>query len=101
MSNFEWAILTRGSGDKAVALYQYIQPSDGLPYPIGPLSAPVSPAIKDTNEAVRSVTQSKPRGKYAKFTPEQQAAIGEYASLDASQPGGYPSIFKEVNWESR
>ena len=68
-----------------MALYQYIQPSDGLPYPIGPLSASVSPAIKDANEAVRSVTQSKPRGKYVKFTPEQQAAIGEYASLDGSQ----------------
>ena len=26
-----------------------------------------------------------PRGKYAKFTPEQQAAIGEYASLYGNQ----------------
>ena len=52
----------------------------------GPPSASVSPAvIKDANEAVRSATQSKPRGKHAKFTPEQQAAIDEYASLDGNQ----------------
>ena len=85
-SNFERAILTRGSGDKAMALYQYFQPSDGLPDPSGPLSASVSPAvIKDANEAVRSVTRSKPRGKYAKFTPKQQAAIGKYASQHGNQ----------------
>ena len=69
-----------------MALYQYFQPLDGLPDPSGPLSASVSPAaIKDANEAVRSATRSKPRGKYAKFTPEQQAVIGEYASLDGNQ----------------
>ena len=62
-----------------MALYQYFQPSDGLPDPSGPLSASVSPAvIKDANEAVRSATRSKPRGKYAKFTPKQQPAIGKY-----------------------
>ena len=56
-SNFERVIPTRGSGDKAMALYQYFQPSDDLPDPSGPLSASVSPAaIKDANEAVRSVT---------------------------------------------
>ena len=67
-------------------MYQYFQPLDGLPDPSGPLSASVSPAaIKDAIEAVRSVTQSKPRGKYAKFTPEQQVAIGKYASLDSNQ----------------
>ena len=32
-----------------------------------------------------SPTQSKARGKYAKFTPDQQAAISEYASLDGNQ----------------
>ena len=54
-SNFEWAILTRGSGDKTMALYQYFQPSDSLPDPSGPLSTSISPAaIKDANEAVRS-----------------------------------------------
>ena len=51
MSNFEWGILTRGNSDKAKALYQYFQPSDGLLDPSGPLSASVSPvAIKDANE---------------------------------------------------
>ena len=41
-----------------MALYQYFQPSDGLPDPSGPLSASVSPAaIKDGNEAVRSRTR--------------------------------------------
>ena len=59
-SNFERVIPTRGSGDKAMALY--FQPSDDLPDSSGPLSASVSPAaIKDANEAVRSVTRSKPR----------------------------------------
>ena len=57
MSNFEQAILIRGSGDKAIALYQYFQPLDGLP---------------------------DPSGEYAKFTPEQQV-VGEYASLHGNQ----------------
>ena len=35
-------ILTRGSSDQAMALCQYFHPSDGLPYPSGPLSASVS-----------------------------------------------------------
>ena len=82
ISNFERAILTCGS---TMALCRYFQPLDGLPDSSGPLSASISPeVIKDANEAVRSATQSKPRGKYAKFTPEQQAAIGEYASLDGN-----------------
>ena len=85
-SKFEWAILTRGSGDKAVALYQYFQPSNGLPDPSGSLSASVSHVtIKDANEAVRSTTQSKPRVNYAKFIPKQQAVIGKYASLHSNQ----------------
>ena len=60
---------------------------DTLPDPSGPLSASVSPAvIKVANEAVRSATtRSKPRGRYAKFTPEQKALIGEYASLHGNQ----------------
>ena len=49
----------------------------------------VSPAmIKEANEAVKSVTsegKSKPRGGYAKFSPEQQAAIGKYVSLHGNQ----------------
>ena len=86
MSTFERAILMRGSGNKAMALYQHFQALDGLPDPSGPLSASVSPAaIKDAKEAVRSATWSKPRGKYATFTPEQQVAIGEYASLHGNQ----------------
>ena len=57
--------------------------------PNGSLSASVSPAaIKEANEAVKSVTsegKSKRRGSYAKFSPEQQAAIGKYASLHGNQ----------------
>ena len=52
------------------------------------LSAHISPAaIKGANKAVRNMSQgsSKPRGKYAKFTPEQEASIGEYASLHSIQ----------------
>lgn len=60
-----------------------------LPDPNGALSASVSPAvIKEANEAVKSVTserKGKRRGSYAKFTPEQQAAIGKYASLNGNK----------------
>ena len=57
MLNFEQAILTRGSGDKGMPLYQYFQPLDGLPDPSGPLSTSVSPVpIKDASEAVRNAT---------------------------------------------
>ena len=41
-SNLERAILTRGSGDKVMTLYQYLQPSDGLPDASGPLCASVA-----------------------------------------------------------
>ena len=70
--------------DRTLALYRYFQLLGTLPNPSGPLSAHVSPAvIKEANEAVRNASQasSKPRGKYAKFTPEQKASIGKYASL--------------------
>ncbi len=71
----------------ALYMYRYFQTVDALPDTSGPLSASFSPAaIKDATEAVRSATRvTKPRGKYAKFTPEQQAAIGEYASLHGNQ----------------
>ncbi len=71
----------------ALYMYRYFQTVDALPDTSGPLPASLSPAaIKDANEAVRSATRvTKPRGKYAKFTPEQQAAIGEYASLHGNQ----------------
>ena len=75
-----------------MALYKYFKPADGLPDPSGPLSAAVSPAaIREANEAVKGVTggSAKARGKYAKLTPEQQAAIGEYASPQ-SQQSRYP-----------
>ena len=65
--------LSCGNVDRVMMLHYYFQPSGTLPDPSGPLSAHVSPAaIKDANEAVRNVSQgsSKPRGKYAKFTPE-------------------------------
>ena len=58
-SNFEQAILTCGSGDTVISLYQYFQPSDGLPDPSGPLSVSVSPvAIKDANKAVTTTSLS-------------------------------------------
>ncbi len=71
----------------ALYMYRYFQTVDALPDTSGPLSASLSPAaIKDVNEAVRSPTRvTKPRGKYAIFTPEQQAVIGEYASLHGNQ----------------
>ena len=70
-----------------MALYLYLQPLDTLPDPNGCLSSSVShSAIKDANKAVRSATHATtPRGRYAKFTPEQQAAMGEYASLHGNQ----------------
>ena len=40
--------------------------------------------ISDVNKAVMDASKtqrSKPRGKYAKLTPEQQAEIGKYASM--------------------
>ena len=48
--------------NQAMALYRYFQHStDALPDPSGPLSTSVRPAaIKDANEAVRSVPRSKP-----------------------------------------
>ena len=80
-----------------MALCRYFKPLDAgaVPDPSRPLSAHVSPgAIKDANEAVRNASQgsSKLRGKYAKFTPEQNASIGEYASLH----GSYSSFFEAV-----
>ena len=60
-----------------------------FPNPNGSLSASVSPAaIKEANEAVKSVTNegmSKPRGSNTKFSTEQQAAISKYASLHGNQ----------------
>ncbi len=68
----------------ALYMHRYFQTVDALPDTSGPLSASLSPAaIKDANEAVGSAARgTKPR---AKFTPEQQAAIGEYASLHGNQ----------------
>ena len=69
-----------------MALYRYFKPADDvLPSPTGHLSSSVSPAtIKAANEAVREsglATSPATRGTYAKYTPEQQAVIGEYASI--------------------
>ena len=71
-----------------MALYRYFKTADSvLPAPTGSLSTSISPAvIKDANEAVKSAVtpRSKSRGAYAKHTPEQQAAIGKYASTYGS-----------------
>ena len=68
-----------------MALYRYFASVDSLPSPRGPLSRTLSPAtISDVNKAVMDASKtqrSKPRGKYAKLTPEQQAEIGKYASM--------------------
>ena len=68
-----------------VALYRYFALVDTLPSPHGPLSCALTPAtISDVNKAVmdslKAAQRSKPRGKYSKLTPEQQAQIGKYAS---------------------
>ena len=88
--------------DRAMALCRYFKPLDAgaVPDPSRSLSAHVSPgAIKDTNEAVRNASQgsSKLRGKYAKFTPEQNASIGEYTSLH----GRYTSFSKQLGVEMK
>ena len=58
ISNFERAILTRGSGDIAMVLYLSFQPSDSLGRSSGPLSASVSPTvIKDANKAASKCFQ--------------------------------------------
>ena len=69
-----------------MALYRFFNKDlPQVPSPHGPLSSSLSPAtIKDANTAVkqcadRESTAMKPRGPYAKFTPEDQAAIAKYA----------------------
>ena len=66
-----------------MALYRYFQPVDSLPDPRGQLSRKINPAtIQDANKAVRDAPKkSKSRGKYSKFTPEQQANIAGYAVM--------------------
>ena len=69
-----------------MALYRYFKPADDvLPSPAGHLARSVSPAaIKAANEAIREsalTPTSKSRGAYTKYTPAQQAMIGEYASV--------------------
>ena len=69
-----------------MALHRYFKPSDDLlPSPTGHLSSSVNPdTIKAANEAVRESALTltlKSRGTYAKYTPAQQAMIGEYASM--------------------
>ena len=60
----------------------------------GSLLASVSPApIKEANKAEKSVTndgKSKRRGSYAKFSTEQQAALGKYGSTQ--QPSDYLAL---------
>ena len=65
--------------------YQYWRKSlDSLPDTSGPLSEKLTSAtIHDANEAARAATskQSAKRGRYAKFTPEQQAEVARYALM--------------------
>ena len=68
-----------------MTLYQYWQKSlDSLPDTSGPLSEKLTSAtIHDANEAARGATskQSAKRGRYAKFTPEQQAEVARYVLM--------------------
>ena len=73
------------AGVNKMALYRYFASVDSLPSPRGPLACALTPAtISDVNKAVMDSSKaqrSKPRGKYSKLTPEQQAQIGKYASM--------------------
>ena len=72
-----------------MALYRFFTKQvPEVPSPYGSLSSSISPAaIKDANTVVKqcadlsSQAAAKPRGTYAKFTPENQAAIAKYASI--------------------
>ena len=72
-----------------MALYRFFTKQvPEVPSPYGSLSSSISPAaIKAANTAVKqcadlgSQAAAKPRGTYAKFTPENQAAIAKYASI--------------------
>ena len=76
---------TSAEGSK-MALYRFFTKQvPEVPSPYGSLSSSISPAaIKDANTAVKqcadlsSQAAAKPRGTYAKFTPENQAAIAKY-----------------------
>ena len=82
-----------------MALYRYLKPADNnLPSPTGHLSSSVSPvSIKAANEAAREsalTPTSKSRGTHAKYTPTQQAMIGEYASIHGNLAAVRPSTKK-------
>ena len=69
-----------------MALYCYFKPADDvLPSTTGFLLSSVSPAtIRAANKAVKEsalTPSSNSRGAYARYTPAQQAKIGEYASI--------------------
>ena len=75
-----------------MSLYRFFGKSSersDLPSPsTGVLSHSLGPAaIKAANEAVEHARNKtrKRRGSYAKFTPEQQAAIAKYASIHGNQ----------------
>ncbi len=71
----------------ALYMYRYFQTVNALPDTSGPLSASLSPAdIKDANDrgSEKCYTCHEAKSQiYAR--PEQQAAIGEYASLHGNQ----------------
>ena len=72
-----------------MALYRFFTKQvPEVPSPYGSLSTSISPAaIKDANTVVKqyadlsSQAAAKPKGTYAKFNPENQAAIAKYASI--------------------
>ena len=71
-----------------MSILQYLKPKptttpDGLPCPMGSLSAIIAPAaIESANSLVREVQHQKKtmaRGHYHKLSPALRANIGKYA----------------------
>ena len=73
----------------ALCRYLIVKPVTEGPNLCGPLSSTLTPAtVKDANTAIKSCAGSsaaKPMGTYAKFTPNEQAAIAKYASLHGNK----------------
>ncbi len=64
-----------------MSLFRYFKPTSvtGLPDPRGSLSEVIpARAIEAANKEVQEASQSKKRGPYNRFTPEQRARIGRY-----------------------
>ena len=68
-----------------MSIIHYFQRSDGLPDPRGALSNSLPPrAIALANSEIRKANQpeSRKRGTYHRYSPEERAKIGHYAHLN-------------------